>query len=31
MTFLLTVNAETIRQAGLNPEATGVIFEEDQA
>ncbi len=31
MTFLLTVNAETIRRAGLDPEATGVTFEEYQA
>ena len=31
MTFFLTVNAETIRPAGLDPEATGIIFEEDEA
>jgi hypothetical protein len=31
MTFLLTVIAETIRPAGLDPEATGIIFEEDEA
>jgi len=31
MTFLLTVNAETTRPAGLEPEAAGVIFQEDEA
>ena len=31
MTFFLTVNAETIRPAGVGPEAAGVIFEEDEA
>jgi len=27
MTFFLTVNAETIRPAGVDPEAAGVIFD----
>ena len=31
MTFFLTVNAETIRPAGLDPEAAEVTFEEDEA
>ena len=31
MTFFLTVNAETIRPADVDPEAAGVIFEEDEA
>ena len=31
MTFFLTVIAETIRPAGVGPEAVGVIFEEDEA
>jgi len=31
MTFFLTVNEETIRPAGVGPEAVGVIFEEDEA
>ena len=31
MTFFLTVIAETIRPAGVDPEAAGVIFEEDEA
>ena len=30
MTFFLTVNAETIRPAGLDPEAVEVILEEDK-
>ena len=31
MTFFLTVIAETIRPAGLDPESVGVIFEEYEA
>ena len=31
MTFFLTVNTETIRPAGVDPEAARVIFEEDEA
>ena len=31
MTFFLTVIAETIRPAGLDPKAAEVTFEEDEA